>query len=107
MVYKKPTTGPEIVQRLVLPKQNELLAVLDKKMGYGRYNVVCSDGKERLARVPGSKKKGLWLHIGDFVIIKPWDVQGDIKCDIVYKYMRHMVPKLEAKGLLKSFESTI
>lgn len=113
-MYKKPNfnkkkkyPNTDQVERLILPRGTEQLGILDKKMGFGRYNVLCADGKIRICRVPGSKRKGLWLNIGDIIIIKPWDLQGDIRGDVHYKYSRYMVPKLEAKGLLKCFENAI
>ena len=104
---KKKYAPTDTFERLILPRGKEMIGILDKKMGFGRYNVLCADGKIRICRVPGSRRKGLWLNIGDFIIIEPWDLQGDSRGDVHYKYMRHMVPKLEAKGLLKCFENAV
>ena len=29
----------------------------------------------------------MWVRPNDIVLIKPWVVQGDSKCDLVYRYL--------------------
>lgn len=77
--------------RLPLPKKekNEFFAVVDKILGGSRMDVSCADGKSRLARIPGGKKRQIKkLRIGDLVIIKPWDIQ-DEKADVLFSYRRN------------------
>lgn len=53
---------------------------------------MCSDGKKRMARIPGRSKKGRRISrihdgdvvYGDVVEVVPWDIQ-DEKCDIISK----------------------
>lgn len=88
--------------RVPLPKkkENELFAVVDKRLGGSRMQVSCGDGKSRLARIPGSKRRKLKrISIGDLLIISPWDIQ-DEKADIKFKYRRNQARFLSKRGIL-------
>jgi len=63
--------------------------------------VQCADGKTRLCRVPGKIKRQIWVRAGDFVLIKPWSVEGDEKADIAYRYTKVQSDALRRMGLLK------
>jgi translation initiation factor 1A len=87
--------------RLKLPKRdkNEMFAIADRLMGGSRINVVCADGKSRLARIPGRMKRRQRVRAGDLVIIKPWDIQ-DEKADIIFRYRRTQAIVLSRRKLL-------
>ena len=87
--------------RLKLPNKNnnEMFAIADRLMGGSRINVVCADGKSRMARIPGRMKRRQRVRAGDLVIIKPWDIQND-KADIVYRYRRTQAIVLSRRNLL-------
>lgn len=87
--------------RLPLPKKskNEMFAIADRLMGGSRINVVCADGKSRLARIPGRMKRKQRVRAGDLVIIKPWDIQDD-KADIIFRYRRTQAIVLSRRNLL-------
>ena len=88
--------------RLPLPntKKNEMFAVVDQRLGGSRMNVICGDGKSRLARIPGSKRRKFKkIRIGDLLIIKPWDIQNN-KADVRSKYKRNQAKLLSRKKLL-------
>ncbi len=91
MVYvnKDKNGQQEEYIRLRLPKRNhnEMFAIADRLMGGSRINVICEDGKSRLARIPGRMKRRQRVRAGDLVIIKPWDIQNE-KADIIYRYRR-------------------
>jgi translation initiation factor 1A len=77
--------------RLPMPKRNknEFFAVVDKRLGGSRLNVSCDDGKSRMARIPGSKRRKIKrLRIGDLLIVKPWDIQ-DEKADVLFSYRQN------------------
>ncbi len=78
----------EPVLRVPLPNraEGEMFAVVEQRVGYGHMFVRCEDGRIRLGRVPGRLSRKLWVREGDLVIIKPWEVQGHKKCDILYRY---------------------
>lgn len=87
--------------RLRLPKrnQNEMFAIADRLMGGSRMNVVCEDGKSRLARIPGKMKRTARVRAGDLLIIKPWSVQ-DEKADVVFRYTKTQSKILSRRKLL-------
>lgn len=77
--------------RLPLPKKdkNELFAVVEKRLGGSRMNITCGDGKSRLARIPGGKRRKLKrIRTGDLLIVKPWDIQ-DEKADVLFSYRKN------------------
>lgn len=96
--HKGPPSG-EI--RLRLPRFGEIFGSVRELYGGSRMLVDCADGKERMARIPGKIRQGIWVKVGDVVLIKPWTVQADEKCDIAYRYTRVQVELLKRKGILK------
>lgn len=88
------------VGRVRTPDDGDHLAVVLNKMGYGRFKLYCTDEKERMGRIPGSKRREMWVKADDVVLIEPWDVQGDEKCDIIWHYSNAQKNWLEEKGFL-------
>ena len=80
--------------------RNEVLATVTSLLGSKRVNLQCMDGVVRMGRIPGSRKKRMWIREGDVVIATPWDVQ-DSKADVTWKYTRPQVEWLQRKGYLK------
>ncbi len=74
------------VGRVRKPNDDEVLGVVLRKEGGGKYRIYCTDGEERICRIPGSKKRGLWVKRDNVVLVEPWDIQGDEKGDIVESY---------------------
>jgi translation initiation factor 1A len=87
--------------RLPLPNKNknEMFAIADRLMGGSRINVICADGKSRLARIPGRMKRRQRVRAGDLVIIKPWDIQEE-KADIIFRYRRTQANILSRRKLI-------
>jgi translation initiation factor 1A len=99
-------------EKLKLPdkSKNEMFAYIVEKTGGGKLRVVCEDGKLRLARIPKKFKKLIWkyyLREGDYIIVQPWEVQGDRFCDVVYKYSETEIQRLKEEGVLPDLESKI
>lgn len=92
---------PEEQIRLRLPRRNsrELFAIAERLMGGSRMNVICADGKARLARIPGRMKRRARVRAGDLLIIEPWDIQND-KADVVYRYTKTQARILSRRNLL-------
>ena len=63
--------GEEYI-RLPLPNKNknEMFAIADRLLGGSRINVICADGKSRMARIPGRMKRRQRVRAGDLVIIR-------------------------------------
>jgi translation initiation factor 1A len=74
------------VGRVRKPEGEEVLGVVLRKEGGGKYRIYCTDGEERICRIPGSKKRGLWVKRDNVVLVEPWDIQGDEKGDIIESY---------------------
>ncbi len=93
------------VARLRKPKreEEEMFAVVDQKLGGLHLRVICDDGKERFARIPGRFRRRMWIRVGDVVICKLWAYEKD-KCDVIHKYTNIEVEKLKEKGYLKALE---
>jgi translation initiation factor 1A len=90
--------------RVRMPKGEEFIGIVEKRLGGSRMHVRSVDGKEYLARVPGRVKKYLWIREGDIVLLQPWELDKD-KADLIYKFRPNEVKQLEKKGLLTNFEN--
>lgn len=88
--------------RVRTPREGEVLGVVTGLMGASRVRVECKDGKERMCRIPGKIRKRVWVKDGDTVIIKPWDIGGDTKGDLVWRYTYLQVDWLKRKGILQT-----
>ena len=86
--------------RIPKPEENEILGIVEQMLGASRVRVRCMDGKTRMGRIPGKLKKRIWMREGDVVIVVPWEVQGDEKCDIVWRYTKTQVEWLTKRGYL-------
>ena len=102
---KKKEREEEEVTRLRLPdrENEEMFAVVDQKLGGPHLRVICEDGKERLARIPGRLQRRVWIMVGDVVIVKLWEYRKD-RCDVVWKYSSAEVERLRREGHLKALE---
>ena len=92
--------GEQKARRVRRPKDDEVLGIVLRKEGGGKYRVYCTDGKERICRIPGSKKRGIWVKRDSVVLVQPWKIQGDEKGDIVNSYSQAETQLLEDKGYL-------
>lgn len=82
---KNDSQNDEIV-RVKLPMGNQVLGILEQRLGGSRNFVKCFDGKTRNCKIPGRLKRKLWVREGDLVLVEPWEFEGDKKGDIIYKY---------------------
>lgn len=87
------------------PRDDEFIGIVEKRLGGSRMNIKAMDGREILARVPGAKKKFLWIREGDIVLLKPWEFDKE-KADLFYKYKPNEIKALEKKGMLSELENT-
>jgi translation initiation factor 1A len=90
----------ESFERVRVPRGNEVIGVLDSRLGASRCDVKCLDGKTRNCRIPGRLKRKLWVRPGDLVIVEPWEFGGETKGDIVHKYKPVQMQWLKNKGYL-------
>jgi translation initiation factor 1A len=94
----------EQVFRVRVPKENQVLGVLQERVGGSRSKVRCLDGNTRICRIPGRLKRKLWVRRGDVLLVEPWELGGDEKGDIIWKYRPNQVNWLKKKGYLKNMD---
>ena len=92
---------PEQVTRVPLPKENQVIGIVQQRHGGNKMQVACLDGKERNCRVPGRLRRKLWLRPGDVVIIELWELDKD-KGDVILKYRPVQISWLKKHGHLKT-----
>ena len=99
--YKKRKESiPQEITRVKLPRGEEIMGIIEQRLGGNKMMVNCLDGKARNCRVPGRLKRKLWLRPNDVVIIQPWELDKD-KGDIIFKYRPNQVAWLRKNGYLK------
>lgn len=91
------------ISRVRLPRENQVIGILDQRLGASRTRVKCLDGKTRICRIPGALKRRLWVREGNVLLVEPWELD-DNKGDIVFKYKPSQVQWLKNRGYLKSLE---
>jgi translation initiation factor 1A len=96
----------EELRRTRMPREGQVLGVCEQRLGGSRMRVRCLDGKTRICRIPGSLKRHLWVREGDILLIEPWELGGDAKGDVIFKYKPLQVSFLRNKGLLKALDET-
>ena len=92
------------IRRVKLPRGNQTLGILEQRLGGSRMRVRCMDGKSRVCRIPGRLKRSLWVREGDVLLIEPWELGGETKGDVIFKYKPIQVSFLKKKGYLKGLE---
>lgn len=95
---------PEVIVRVRLPRETQVLGICERRLGGSRMKVVCLDGKTRVCRIPGRLKRQLWVREGDTLLIQPWEYDADEKGDVIYKYRPLQVDWLKKNGHLKGLE---
>ena len=98
---RKGQAGNEDEQkiRVRLPRDRELIGLIDQRVGGSRMLVRCSDGKTRNCKVPGRLRRKLWIREGDYVIVEPWEFD-DSKGDVLFKFSPSAVEFLKSKRFL-------
>ncbi|AOL17075.1 translation initiation factor eIF-1A [Sulfolobus sp. A20] len=82
-----------------MPTEGETICVVKKMLGGDHLIVLCMDGKERLARIPGKIRKKVWMKEGDVVLVGIWDFQPN-RCDIVHRYENDEIKRLINEGVI-------
>lgn len=92
------------ISRIMFPRGNQVFGICEQRVGGSRMKVRCMDGKTRVCRIPGRLKRKLWVREGDVLLIEPWELSGDEKGDVIFKYKPIQVDILKRKGMLKQLE---
>ena len=90
----------EKITRVKIPRGEEVLGIIEQRLGGNKMMVKCLDGKSRNCRVPGRLKRKLWLRPNDVVLIEPWELDKN-KGDVIFKYRDNQIEWLKKNGYLK------
>ena len=77
-------------------------AQITRALGNCRFEVLCFDGKTRMATMCGKMRKRVFVNAGEFILVSLRDWQ-DSKCDIIDKYNANDVQKLKQKKCIPDF----
>jgi len=99
--HKDRNNQEQQVFRVKLPRDKEILGVLEQRLGASKMLVKCFDGHTRNCRVPGRLKRRLWLREGDVVLVEPWEFEINERGDVIFKYTPTEVEWLRKKGFIK------
>ena len=94
------------ITRVRLPNKEdgEMFGLVISLLGAGRLLVSCEDGKERVCRIPGKMRRFIWVRENNYVIVKPWSIEGDKKGDVIWRYNKFQEQWLKSKSYLKNIE---
>ncbi len=100
-MHHRRNSGQQGIVRVRMPREGEVLGVVEEMLGAGRFRVNCRDGNQRVCRVSGKFKRRQWIRPGDIVLVRPWEVQGEEKGDVIWKYRMAEVEWMRRKGMLE------
>jgi len=100
MAYKEKEQS-EATIRVRTPRGREVIGILEQRLGGSRLRVRCFDSKTRICRIPGRLKRRLWLRENDIVLVEPWELGGDEKGDVIFKYTPTQIVWLKSKDYVK------
>ncbi len=86
--------------RVRVAREGEIYGVVLANVGSSHLQIQGKDGKERMCRIPGKIKRNVWVREGDIVVVKPWPIEPDKKCDLVWRYNRLQADWLRRKGII-------
>ena len=95
---------PQEEFRIKIPRDKEVIGIIEQRLGGSRMRVKCLDGKVRICRIPGRLKRKLWIREGDVLLIEPWEYDNE-KGDVIFKYQQNQVAWLKKKGYIKEIEN--
>jgi translation initiation factor 1A len=84
----------------ILKETNQEYGLLQRNLGDCRFECLCNDKKIRIAHVPGSFRKRIWMRVDDFVLVSIRTDLDPMHCDILHKYMKNEVDQLTEKGFI-------
>ena len=103
-LQKKQEAIQQEISRVKLPREKQTFGIVDQRLGASRMRVRCLDEKTRICRIPGRLKRKMWIQEKDLVLVEPWEMGGNEKGDIIFKYRPSQVEWLKKKGYLKQLE---
>jgi translation initiation factor 1A len=98
----QPMTEEVEVSRIMIPRQGEVLGVVEMMLGGDKVRANCDDGNVRICRIPGRLRKRVWIKSGDLILIEPWKVQTAERGDVIFRYTSTQTNWLKRKGYVKT-----
>ena len=96
---RKYVNNRVFTREMIYKKEDQEYGRLTKALGCCRFTCLCSDGKERIAHIPGSLHF-IRFRVEDIVLVSLRISMGDKNCDICYKYNPSEFLQLQEEGLL-------
>jgi len=100
----EPTPEEMEIAKIRLPREGEVLGIVEAMVGGDRMKVICDDGKERICRIPGKLRKRVWIKEGDLILVMPWKVQSDKRGDVIFRYTPTQASWLKKNGYIKNLQ---
>ena len=89
----------EEIRRVRIPKDGEVLGIVDAMLGDNRLRIRCQDNVIRTCRIPGKMRKRIWMREGDAVIVKPGEFNKE-RGDVIWSYNRTEAGWLRRRNIL-------
>ncbi len=100
----REVVGSGEIVRVRTPRDNEVIGIVEQLLSHAKMYVRCADEKVRNCRIPGRFLRRMWVRPHHVVLVKPWDLEGDKRGDVIYKYSKSQIAWLRNKGFLKELE---
>ena len=97
--HKRNKNQNIVSKNLRLKEEGQEYAQIKKCKGNCRFDVMCFDGKERMAIMCGAMRKRKFVNVNDIVLVSLRDWQDSV-CDIIDNYDENLARKLKEKGLV-------
>ena len=97
--HKRNKNQQKESKNLRLKEPGQEYAQIIKCKGNCRFDVLCFDGKERMAIMCGSMRNRRFVNQNDIVLVSLRDWQDNV-CDIIDNYDENLTRKLKDKGLV-------
>ena len=97
--HKRNKNQNIVSKNLRLKEEGQEYAQIKKCKGNCRFDVLCFDGKERMAIMCGAMRKRKFVNVNDIVLVSLREWQDSV-CDIIDNYDENLTRKLKEKGLV-------
>ena len=97
--HKRNKNQNIVSKNLRLKEEGQEYAQIKKCKGNCRFDVLCFDGKERMAIMCGAMRKRKFVNVNDIVLVSLREWQDSV-CDIIDNYDENLARKLKEKGLV-------
>ena len=97
--HKRNKNQQKESKNLRLKEPGQEYAQIIKCKGNCRFDVLCFDGKERMAIMCGSMRNRKFVNLNEIVLVSLRDWQDNV-CDIIDNYDENLTRKLKDKGLV-------